>query len=63
MWGSPLGHSAAPNFMSFILGAKKLDCPNILEIKLHQLFLFYPSSNISLKAPTMKLKLSREKLT
>lgn len=40
MWGSALGHSAAPNFMSFILGAKKLDCPNILETKLNQLFLF-----------------------
>lgn len=40
MWGSALGHLAAPNFMSFILGAKKLDCPNILETKLNQLFLF-----------------------
>lgn len=32
MRGSALVHLAAPNFMSFILGAKKLGCPNILEM-------------------------------
>lgn len=55
MSGSALVHLAAPNLMSFILGAKKLGCPNILEIKLSQLFLFYPLSHTLLKAPTMKL--------
>lgn len=62
MWGTALVYLAAPNFMSFILGAKKLGCPNVLEIKLAVSFLpiilYFTRGTYN-----ETLKLSREKLT